>query len=475
MLDLGRVGPLDELLEVRAVGELVADGGHQGVKGLGHGGLEDLGREHVVAVVLVHGGDVGVDELGQLVPAPVDDEAGLALELGRGQQDVLDKGQDAVALGDLWHALCLLDLLDDGGLVVEQVDLGVGVAGRHLAALQPGHHGVHDVRPLAVAQLGQPLLGGGEELALVDAAELHVHVQVLLVQDLQDGVEQPGERRVGRLLDDLGAGLLGVVLRHHGAQLVQVHGVLGGLLVGAPEHELQPLDVLLAARRAEHCRDDALVVERPLLDEVYRRFQVVLYHKGGQSVSQSFLARSVGGVRAGGWIGAVAYKEAMDVGEEDGQLAARPQQLCILYGGHEVATVWTSGCGAGHESIVSGWVEKWRAGPRGMEDDRCDCVEMECCRLPMATLQLLWPQVKKEVDSRSPVDLGILPIVDNLLNNLKVERLGQVLLDQGDPFLGGHRCHGGQVLPRRRDGRTRGADSMARLTWNKTQEQWASG
>lgn len=87
----------------------------------------------------------------------------------------------------------------------------------------------------------------------------------------------------------------------------------------------------------------------------------------------------------------IAYKEAMDVGEEDGQLAARPQQLCILYGGHEVATVWASGCGAGHESIVSGWVEKWWAGPRGMEDNRCDCVEMECWPLPMATLQLFWP------------------------------------------------------------------------------------
>lgn len=48
-----------------------------------------------------------------------------------------------------------------------------------------------------------------------------------------------------------------------------------------------------------------------------------------------------------GGMGVVAYEEAMDVGEEDGQLAARPQQLRILYGGHEVAAVWTPGCGAG--------------------------------------------------------------------------------------------------------------------------------
>lgn len=68
-------------------------------------------------------------------------------------------------------------------------------------------------------------------------------------------------------------------------------------------------------------------------------------------------------------VGVVAYKEAMDVGEEDGQLAARPQQLRILYGRHKVAAVWASGCGAGHESIVSGWVDKWRAGPAGPSGD----------------------------------------------------------------------------------------------------------
>lgn len=52
-----------------------------------------------------------------------------------------------------------------------------------------------------------------------------------------------------------------------------------------------------------------------------------------------------------------AYKEAMDIGEEDGQLAAGPQQLRVLYRGHEVAAVWTSGCRTGHGSMVSNWVE----------------------------------------------------------------------------------------------------------------------
>lgn len=89
------------------------------------------------------------------------------------------------------------------------------------------------------------------------------------------------------------------------------------------------------------------------------------------------------------------------------------------------------------------------------------------CRLPMEPLR---PETKDQAHSRSPVNLGIFPIVDDLLNNVEVERLGQILLDQGDPFLGGHRCHGGQVLPGQ-DGRMRGArftDSMAQLASNKS-------
>lgn len=165
-----------------------------------------------------------------------------------------------------------------------------------------------------------------------------------------------------------------------------------------------------------------------------------------RAVSQSVVSCEERWWRPGrgvGWAGVVAYKEAMDVGEEDGQLAARPQQLRILYGWHEVAAVWATGCGAGHGSIVSDWVDKWRAGRLGMDGDRCACVGIWV--LLGCQWQRSGPLMKRLVDSRSPVDLGVLPIVDNLLNNLKVERLGQVLLDQGDPFLGGHRCHGGQV------------------------------
>lgn len=106
-----------------------------------------------------------------------------------------------------------------------------------------------------------------------------------------------------------------------------------------------------------------------------------------------------------------------------------------------------------------------------MGDGRCACGETHV--LPPANGAIEAVDDKKE-HSRSPVDLGVLPIVDDLLNNLKVERLGQVLLDQGDPFLGGHRCHGGQVLPGQ-GVRTRGADSVARLSSNKSQGKWVGG
>lgn len=47
-------------------------------------------------------------------------------------------------------------------------------------------------------------------------------------------------------------------------------------------------------------------------------------------------------------------------------------------------------------------------------------------------------------DVRSPVNLGIISFIDDFLNHVKVECLGQVLLDQGDPLLGRHLRHGGR-------------------------------
>jgi predicted molibdopterin-dependent oxidoreductase YjgC len=79
-----------------------------------------------------------------------------------------------------------------------------------------------------------------------------------------------------------------------------------------------------------------------------------------------------------------AYEEAMDVGEEDGQLAARPQQLRILYGGHEVAAVWPTGCGAGGE-INSQRLERQVVGSASVEMDDRMCAGAPGTRVLLAT------------------------------------------------------------------------------------------
>ena len=73
--------------------------------------------------------------------------------------------------------------------VVDQVDLAVLVGGTHLLTHQSGNHRVHQVDARLVADLRKVLLCEHEDLALVRAAELRIHVQVLLVQSLQLGVQ----------------------------------------------------------------------------------------------------------------------------------------------------------------------------------------------------------------------------------------------------------------------------------------------
>ena len=109
-----------------------------------------------------------------------------------------------------------------------------------------------------VADLGQVLLGEHEDLALVRAAELRVHVQVLLVQSLQLGVENAADLGIRHLLHDFRSGLDSVVLRHQGGQAVHVERVVGLQLVLRSGDELQLVNG--DAQRAHHGLDDALVV-----------------------------------------------------------------------------------------------------------------------------------------------------------------------------------------------------------------------
>lgn len=140
---------------------------------------------------------------------------------------------------------------------------------------------------LLVSQLGQPLGSGYEQLPLVHAAKLSIHIKVLLVQHLQRRVEQPTQRGVVSLLHHLCARALGVMLGDERAELVEVHDELGALLVGAAEDEAQLVDGY--ADGLEQGGDDELVEDGAALDELDGGFQVV--------------------------------EEAVDVGEEDRDLA----------------------------------------------------------------------------------------------------------------------------------------------------------
>ena len=235
---------------------------------------------------------------------------------------------------------------------------------------------------LSVAQLGQPLLGGGEELPLVEAAELGVDVEVLFVEDLEDGVEQAAEGRVGGLLDNLGAGLLGVMLRGDGAQLEDVHGVFAAGLVGGAEDELE-----LVGRHAhspQHLGDAVAVVGDAVGHQLDRGLQIV--------------------------------EEAVDVGQQDRHLAPRRQVLGDLDGGHEVAAVRAAGGrGACLPETDIGWLAS----------------RFHCSSALSSSLVLRPGCGGVLVCVLTPVDLGVAPLGQDILDDGSVENLGEVLLDEG--------------------------------------------
>ena len=92
---------------------------------------------------------------------------------------------------------------------------------------------------LLVAQPGKPVLSSSKQLPLINTTELSINLEVLLVENLEDGVEETGKRSVVGLLDNLSTRLLGVVLRDKGRELVDIHNVVGTLLVGATKDELE--------------------------------------------------------------------------------------------------------------------------------------------------------------------------------------------------------------------------------------------
>lgn len=108
---------------------------------------------------------------------------------------------------------------------------------------------------------------------LINAAELEVNAEVLLVERLHTRVDQAGQQCALDLLHDLRTGLLGIVLGDRCAQTEVVHSVLGIELVRGSLDK----DELFCrnAERLQDSEDHFLVVQRALLDEIERRLQVV--------------------------------------------------------------------------------------------------------------------------------------------------------------------------------------------------------
>ena len=292
-LDLGRVGPRLRLLELWARGKLGLDRRQQRVDGADRRLLE-VARVHLARGVrlleLVDRAEVGdaAAELGVALDGQdgvarrttrrVDPRArvGAALaleELANGDDDVPQEGENAVALDLARGAVRLLDLGLDRGGAVEEVNLRVGVRRRHLAAREAGHHEVHEVGALLVANLGEVLLGVSENLALVDATKLEVDAEVLLVERLEERVQEAGQEGRRDLLDDLCAGLARIVLGRDRRQLVLVEVVLGVVLVRRADDKLELVE--REVERAEDGGDDAAVVVDARLDELNRRLEVV--------------------------------------------------------------------------------------------------------------------------------------------------------------------------------------------------------
>lgn len=143
---------------------------------------------------------------------------------------------------------------------------------------------------LLVSQPGQPVLCSSKQLPLVHTTELSIDLEVFLVEDLEDGVQETGQRRIVRLLDNFGAGLLCVMFGHNRAELVNIHDaeyrvspcrpdtplgdvLCGALLVGAAQDKLQ-----LVGWHADSLEDlghAKLVVGGAVVDQLNRSLEVV--------------------------------------------------------------------------------------------------------------------------------------------------------------------------------------------------------
>ena len=209
------------------------------------------------------------DLLSAVFLGAVDDEG----QLHDVEQHHLREGQHAVLLHVARLAERRADLAQHGLGVVDQIDLAVLFRGTHLLAHQTGNHEVHQVDARLVADLRQVLLREHEDLTLVRAAELRIHVQVFLIQGLELGVQNAADLRIRHLLHHFRARLDRIVLRHQRGETVHIQSVVGRELIIASRHELQ--FVQRNAQRAEHALNHTNVVFCAEFEELPRRFHIV--------------------------------------------------------------------------------------------------------------------------------------------------------------------------------------------------------
>lgn len=161
------------------------------------------------------------------------------------------------------------------------------------------------------------------------------------------------------------------MLRDQRRHLVHVHDILGALLERTAQDD--PELLRRHADRLERRDDDVSVELGAVRDQLERRFEVV--------------------------------EKAVDVGEEDRHIAAGSQELGDLDGGDKVAAVRA-------------------AGGRGAWSRYCQrCLRVVNNSSPNSSCRL------------TPVDLRVSPLVEDLLDDLLVQDLGEILCNERESLV----------------------------------------
>lgn len=150
---------------------------------------------------------------------------------------------------------------------------------------------------------------------MVHTTKLAVYLEVLFVENLENGVEQAAQGRIGGLLDSLRTSAASIVLRDDRRHAVDVHDVFGALLVRATKDKAELVRV--NADSLQDVGDAETVEDGALLHNFDGSLEIV--------------------------------EESMDISQEDRDLATSGKQLRNLDGGNEVSAVRATGRGGSYK------------------------------------------------------------------------------------------------------------------------------